>query len=178
MFSVGSSASPSSVRAEGPSSARPRATIRSSTTGASSSKRAVRAACEARVREARNDLQRQARSSLRFALEEIIDDELLVGAGARGVGGAGAGGGGGGGGSSVAETSDAWDDAAEEDGGELTAAERLDLLLHLQAVLEEEDADQHVEQRERLEEEELAYLVGLGDAGGGGPGGMAEEEAA
>ena len=97
-FSIGSHHSPSSTRAASASSLQIRP--RHSPVGRTTSRRAMREACEARVREARDTLQRQNRASVRRVLEEIIDDEQL-GSDARHAAAAAASCGGGGGGSSV-----------------------------------------------------------------------------
>lgn len=148
----------------------------------------MRAACVARVREARAALQNRSRPAVRQVLEEIIDDEqqgrqAVSGAvggtvgcgggafgGAVGCGGGAVGGAAGGGGEDAAmhgENAGAargeggfaeWDEALED---ALSADERAELLVHLEAVLLEEELLQHAELRDAEEDAELRYLVGL-----------------
>ena len=137
----------------------------------------MRAACVARVREARAALQNRSRPAVRQVLEEIIDDEqqgrqAVSGAvgGAVGCGGEAVGGAAGGGGEDAAmhgENAGAargeggfaeWDEALED---ALSADERAELLVHLEAVLLEEELLQHAELRDAEEDAELRYLVGL-----------------
>ena len=137
----------------------------------------MRAACVARVREARAALQNRSRPAVRQVLEEVIDDEqqgrqAVSGAvgGAAGCGSGAVGGAAGGGGEDAAmhgENAGAargeggfaeWDEALED---ALSADERAELLVHLEAVLLEEELLQHAELRDAEEDAELRYLVGL-----------------